>query len=231
MLSLSLLVSCGASREPEPAVQTSGSALRVISDGGDRVSSLRATFVARIRSGDVAERVRGILLVSKPERFRLRLSSIFGFTILDYLSDAGAERLWLLSEDRVLVGEDISHSGLLSTDAVRWVFLRQGSRFKGCRQRGAGRDTLVECRDHQGRVAYRGYVENDTLLLVREEILGPDRPALRIAYSDHRATQGVRLPYRIEWTEDASGARVEIDIDRYEVDPRLSSEMFAPTGP
>jgi hypothetical protein len=171
-------------------------------------------------------------LVSKPERFRLRLSSIFGFTILDYLSDAGAERLWLLSEDRVLVGEEISQAGFFSADAVRWIFLRQGSRFEQrCRQRGAGHETLVACRDQQGRLAYRGYVENGTLLLVREEILGPGGPTLRIAYSDHRVTQGVRLPYRIEWTEDATGAHVEIDIDRYEVDPRLSSEMFAPTRP
>lgn len=227
-----VFVACASAPVAPPAfVPADRDALDVVRDGGDTVSSLRATFVARVERGDQSERARGVLLVSKPQRFRLRLSSLFGFTILDYISDAGDDRLWLAAADRILAGDEISRAGLFSSDSARWIFLRErGLLSGGCREVAGETETVVECRAG-GTVSYRGYVDNHSRLLTREVVFADGAPELTIHYRDHRATQGVRLPYGIEWIEEAKGTRVEIEIDRYEVNPVLSAAVFAPLQP
>jgi hypothetical protein len=203
--------------------------LAVVRDGGDGATSLRATFLARMRRGDSTERARGVLLVRKPDRFRLRLSSLFGLTILDYVSNAGDDRLWLASEERVLAGDEIARSASFSPAAVRLIFLRKlGVWQRDCREGVEPDEAVVECMDERGRVHYRGYVERTSGLLRREIVLDEEQPRLTVAYGDYRPASGLRLPYAIEWSEISSGARVEIEIDRYEVDPPLRDELFAP---
>jgi hypothetical protein len=233
LLGFCILFGCRGVREPSPRAVAAVPAdpITVVRNGGDPVSSLRATFVASVRRGDSLERARGVLLVSKPDRFRLRLSSLFGFTILDYLSNAGHDRLWLASADRVLVGDEISRSASFSPEAVRWIFLRQREGLDGgCFAKGSGDEALVECTDDRGAVHYRGYVQRASGLLQREVVLGDDKPRLSVAYSDFRSSSGVRLPYSIDWTEASSGARVEIEVDRYEVDPSFTPNSFTPTA-
>jgi len=234
LLSLScLLVACASGRDPARSLRpVEANPFEVVRRGGDALTSFRAQFVSTMTRGDVSERARGVLLVSKPERFRLRLSSLLGFTILDYTSDAGNDRLWLASENRALEGEEISRSGWFSTESVRWIFLREDTGFqRDCRQLAAGVETMVECRDERGGVAYRGYVDNGSNLLFRETVFDGATPRLTVEYRDYRAVQGVRLPYKIEWTEGANGVRVEIDVDRYEVDATLPPHLFAPVPP
>lgn len=230
-LCFSMLFGCSGLREPVPvpaAAVVPSDPIAVVRNGGDRVTSLRATFLASVHRGDALERARGVLLVSKPDRFRLRLSSLFGFTILDYLSSKGDDRLWLASADRILLGDEIAESASFSPDAVRWIFLRErGDPRSECEEAEGGDDAMVECRNAEGRVTYRGYVQRSSSLLEREVLLD-DGPRLTVVYGDYRPTSGVRLPYSIEWTEAASGARVEIQVDRYEVDPWLADELFAP---
>jgi hypothetical protein len=202
LLSLGLLLlGCGARQTPSRQVDTTvpNDPLTVVRNGGDPVTSLRATFLASVRRGDSIERARGVLLVSKPDRFRLRLSSLFGFTIFDYLSDAGDDRLWLASADRILVGDEISRAASFSPDAIRWIFLRQRGRLQSsCREREAGDDALVECTDDHGDLRYRGYVQRASGLLLREVVLDEAQPRLTVAYADYRPTADVRLPYSIE---------------------------------
>jgi outer membrane lipoprotein-sorting protein len=226
-----LLVGCGAAPtpSPEPFAVVPADPTTVVRNGGDPVTSLRATFLARVRTGDGVESARGVLLVSKPDRFRMRLSSLFGLTILDYLSNSDDDRLWLASADRILVGDEIARSAAFSPDAVRWIFLRHRRLQQSCVEINGGDDAVVECTDGPGRVIYRGYVQRSSGLLQRE-IMFDERPQLTVTYGDYRVTEGVRLPYSIEWIEAASGVRVRIEVSRYEVAPRLSDELFAPAG-
>jgi len=203
--------------------------ITVVRNGGDRVSSLRATFVASVRHGDSTERVSGVLLMSKPDRFRMRLSSLFGFTVLDYLSNAGDDRLWLASADRMLVGDEISRSGSFSPDSVRWIFLRQRDALPDeCTESEQGDKAMVDCRDADGSRTYVGYVRRESGLLQSEILFEHDDRRLSIEYGDFRSTGGVRLPYSIGWLDGRSGITVDIDIDQYDVDPQLPAELFAP---
>lgn len=229
---LCLLVGCEVVRQSgqEPMVAPGPiDPITVVRNGGDRVSSLRATFAASVRRGDSTERVRGVLLMSKPDRFRMRLSSLFGFTVLDYLSNAGDDRLWLASAEKTLVGDEISQSGSFSPDSVRWIFLRQRDALPGeCTEGGHDSDAVVDCRDADGVRTYVGYVRRDSGLLGSEVLFEHGERRVSIEYDDFRPTGGVRLPYSISWLDALSGAVVDIAIDRYEVDPQLAVGLFAP---
>lgn len=231
LIACCFLAGCGASHPVPPVESPVGSpadALSVVRNGGDPVSSLRATFTARVHRGDSNQRANGVLLVQKPDRVRLRLSSPLGFTILDYTSNGGSDRLWLASEDRTLSGDELTSTTSFSPDAVRWIFLR-GDRFgEDCRERDAPEWIIVECGDQSGAPRYRGYVQRDSRLLLREVILDGDEPRLTVVYADYRPTAGVRVPYSIEWTETKLSTRVTIDIDSYEVNPELPVRLFTP---
>lgn len=230
LIACCFLAGCGASHlsPAESPVGAPADALSVVRYGGDPVSSLRATFTARVHRDESSQRASGVLLVQKPDRVRLRLSSPLGFTILDYTSNGGSDRLWLASEDRTLSGDELTSTASFSPDAVRWIFLR-GDRFgEDCRERDAAEWIVVECGDRSGARRYRGYVQRDSRLLLREVILDGGEPRLTVAYADHRSIAGIRMPYSIEWIETKLATRVSIDIDRYEVNPELPVRLFMP---
>src|SRR4029077_17363035 len=52
----------------------------------DRVHSLRARFSSVTRMPGAERSADGVLLVAKPDRFRLRLMLPFGLTVFDYLN-------------------------------------------------------------------------------------------------------------------------------------------------
>jgi hypothetical protein len=225
-----LLSACGATRppaaEPAPTIPVAD-AVSVVRNGGDPVSSLRATFTARMSRGDASQSARGVLLVQRPDRVRLRISSPLGLTILDYTSDRGSDRLWLASESRTLSGDELASATSFSPETVRWIFLR-GESDGRCTENEMEQWIVVECGDESGAPRYRGYVQPDLRLLRREELLEAGRPRLTVEYAEHRATAGVRLPYSIVWTEAAPETRVVIDIDAYEVNVDLSPALFVP---
>jgi len=230
LLVMSLILGCAGERPalvPE-GLTTPRDALAVVRTGGDPVSSLRATFTARVQRNDTAERVRGVLLVRRPDRFRMRLSSLLGFTILDYTLDGEADRLWLAGRDEVLSGAEIPAGMSLSPEAVRWIFLRADERLeRGCHETAADGTALVECADDAGIPLYRGYVQRSSGLLEREIVFEENAARLTVSYGDYRPTAGVRLPYSIEWIEAEPLTRVVIDIDTYEVNPDLPAPLFA----
>jgi hypothetical protein len=229
-LILTLLLGCAVERQAPapPPPGPSRDALAVVRDGGDPVSSLRATFTARVERGDTTERARGVLLVRRPDRFRMRLSSLLGFTILDYTVEGDRQRLWLAGRKEVLSGSEIPAATSLSPAAVRWIFLRNDARLDhGCEERAAGSAILVECRDEGGVPVYRGYVRTSSGLLEREIVYEGQAPRLTVSYDDFRPIGGARLPHSIEWLEASTLTRVVIEVQRYEVNPDLPGPLFA----
>jgi hypothetical protein len=52
----------------------------------EQVRSLRARFSSVARTSGVERAADGVLLIAKPDRFRLRLMLPFGITVFDYLN-------------------------------------------------------------------------------------------------------------------------------------------------
>jgi hypothetical protein len=112
---------------------------------------------------------------------------------------------------------------------VRWIFLRQRDALSGeCTESERDHDATVDCRDADGIPTYVGYVHRESALLWYEILFEHGERRMSIQYDDFRPTDGVRLPYSISWLDALSGAAVEIAIDRYEVEPRLPAQLFAP---
>src|SRR5574340_57689 len=69
-----------------PAPLSPAAALAVVEQREAAIHTLRARFTAHSRRGDDTHAADGVLLVKKPDRFRLRLMLPLGLTIFDYVS-------------------------------------------------------------------------------------------------------------------------------------------------
>jgi outer membrane lipoprotein-sorting protein len=189
----------------------------------DRVHSLRARFSSVTRMPGAERSADGVLLVAKPDRFRLRLMLPFGLTVFDYLNVGDQSWMTLPLAD----SQQRAHAqefAPFSRDDLGQAFLRGAYAFPGdCTAADAdAAQVAVRCR-------VDGALRRSLLIgdegIVEETSYAGDTPRMVIRYADYRGG----LPYHItlEYPQHQS---VDITIQQYEVNPTLSDDLFRPVA-
>jgi len=226
-LAITIISGCTAAPPPRALLPADPSArLAAVQAQESEVRSLRARFssVTRLPGGERA--ADGVLLVAKPDRFRLRLMLPFGFTIFDYLNVG--EQTWMAlpladAAQRNRMGE----FSPFSREDLGQAFLRGAYAFPGqCDAApAAAGEVTVTCREGG---AVRRTLRINGAGIVEETSYEAGAPRLVIRYADYRDVGGVTVPFRITMDYPQRQQSVDITIDRYEVNPALSDDLFRP---
>jgi outer membrane lipoprotein-sorting protein len=191
----------------------------------DAVHSLRAVFAAKIVGGPRdGSSTTGVLVVQKPDRFRLRLMLPIGLTVLDYLNDGDS-----VSVSLPLRGDDAEQAPLPFSEAdLKQAFLRGAWAFSGQCQAAPGTsaaEAIATCRDANGVILRELDLEVDGAHLRQETSYEGGQPRFYIRYSEFGPDA---MPRRIVLGQPGRDVRLEIEIERYEINPVLSQRLFAP---
>ncbi len=189
------------------------------------VQALRARFSARVdRAGEV-QRADGVLLVKKPDRFRLRLLLPFGPTVFDYTSADDHDRMELPLEGKGFSDAEIAEHAPFSPADLRAVFLGTDGGLR-CTAQGGVAETIVDCRDHAGALARLIRVQTATRHVGQEVHFVGGEPDLIMQFDDYRQVASVDLPFQISLTYPEKKVRLEITVRSYDVNPILADELF-----
>ena len=223
-----LMVAC-RTRVPAPAVVETGltpdAVYAAVRRQEAQVRALRARFSARVdRAGEV-RRADGVLLVKKPDRFRLRLLLPFGPTVFDYTSWDDHDRMQLPLEGRQFSDAEIADHAPFSPGDLRAVFLGTDGGLR-CTAQGDAAETIVECRDREGAVARLIRVQTATRRVAQEVHFVAGQPELIMQFNDYRPVEPADLPFQINLTYPEKHVRLEITVRSYEVNPSLADELF-----
>jgi outer membrane biogenesis lipoprotein LolB len=225
---LLLLAACSTTAPPQPHTLPAAPAdrLAAVRAREDQVRSLRARFSSVARTSGGERTADGVLLIAKPDRFRLRLMLPFGFTVFDYLN-VGEQTWTALPLADAQARDQVGEFSPFSRDDLGQAFLRGAHAFPGrCEAAaGSGESVGVSCRE--------GGALRRTLLIgphgITQETSYEDGvPRLVIHYDDYRTVDGTALPFRIRLEYPQRQQSVDISIDRYEVNPALSDTLFQP---
>ncbi len=184
-----------------------------------RIHTLRAQFKAKVTTRDTERNAAGVLLVQKPDRFRLRMSSPFGMTVMDYLSVDRHTRLDLPMNQKVLFDDAIDAGNAFHTTDLRAAFLRGPDAYPPpCQSTESNDATLLDC-------GLRHLTLHGGDLATESE---SDEAGVRLtaAYTDIRDVGGMRMPFSIIMQYPRDGVTLEVTIVRYEINPAFSEELF-----
>jgi hypothetical protein len=189
------------------------------------IHSLRAHFMATTVHEGVERNVQGVLLVRKPDRFRLRLVLPFGLTVYDYLSVG--EDVWTVAP---LAADEPHDFTPFSRQDLGAAFLRGEDAFPGiCTAARAERGVEVACRVCTSCPTLRTFLLDPGTGAVIEEV-GYRDGAVRmiLSYDVQREVDGRLLPFHIRLRDPLGEVAVEIRIEKYEVNVELPDELFRP---
>ncbi len=191
----------------------------ILRERDQAVHRLRVLFDADLRSPQQNRSASGVLLVDKPDRFRLRLFSPFGISVFDYIADGVRRQMTLPMEGKIYRDTEIDRHAAFSPHTLRQAFLRDLD-SAGCRTSTEENSVILRCKESRGAKDRTYTISRQTADLEWEQIEGAN-----IRYEDFRIEQGIRLPYRIEIQEPRS--ELFIRVRRYEVNPDLSDDLFS----
>jgi len=214
---------------PSLATTDPAEILAIVRTREDDVRSLRATFETSTRQDEKLVRtIDGVLLVRKPDAFRLRLSTPLGLTAFDYLSRADGVRV---VSPFAAHGADASYLPF-SEDDLREIFIRGDRAFPGaCAGTLARLDELVvDCRAPSGELLRTILIDTHAGTIREERSYRGGKLHLLLRNEDYRPTASTNLPYRILLTYPSTHTAVEIVVHRYEVNPALEDRLFAPVS-
>jgi hypothetical protein len=198
----------------------------------DAVQTLRATFeTTTSKNGEPQRTTDGVLLVRKPDAFRLRLTTPFGLTAFDYLSRPDGVHVVFPYGDGA-AGTAQESPLPFSEDDLREIFLRGDRAFPGqCSEaRAPAGEFIVECRTRTGELLRSLTIDAPTGRIHEERSYRDGKLHLLLVNDDYRPADAADLPYRIVLTYPSTGTRMEILVRRYEVNAPLDDHLFAPVG-
>lgn len=192
------------------------------------VHALRARFTVAMRAGKTDRRSEGVLLVKKPDRFRLRLLSLLGFTVLDYTSTGQHARMELPLEGERFVDDEIERHAPFSPADMRQVFLHdEDPTAARCVSAVAqGDDVVVLCHGHDDVIERRLVVDRPTATVRQETVFSNGAPRLVLWFDDYRRVDDILLPFAIDLEYPGKDVLLRIDVRGYEVNPVLSDSLF-----
>ncbi len=235
LLTLGIAAGCTAPHRVLPPLPQSDPVrvLETVREREDRVVSLRARFTADTRREEERHSAQGVLLVKKPDRFRLRMMLPFGLTVFDYVSVGEHAQLALPLEGHVIDGPPQGPYVAFSQDDLGQAFLRGPHAFPGtCTPDGTEALAIVVwCRAPSGVTLRQIRIDAQTGTIREEASYADGQPRMVIFYDDYRDVDESSLPYRIRLLYPAQNLQLDIAIQRYEVNPRLGDELFQPIKP
>lgn len=198
--------------------------------GEAAITTLRARFTAESRRGTERHSTSGVLLVKKPDRFRLRMMLPFGVTVFDYLRTRDHVHVSLPLQGRVIDDPPADDATAFSQADLGAAFLRGADAFPGtCLAETAGPfNVAIVCRANPDTVLRRTVVDATTAWIHDETTYEAGAPRLVIHYDDYRPIGDSVLPFHIAMQYPGREQSVEISIQRYEVNPALSDALFEP---
>jgi hypothetical protein len=226
-----VLAACSA-RSPRPpatapAAIDAGSVLARVRVREDSVQTLRARFTSVAQHGDEERSAEGVLLVKKPDRFRLRLLSPFGFTVFDYTSVQGELHVELPLQGQRFTNANLPTEGPLATMDLRPAFLRAEAAFPGtCAPQDTESDVLVRCRDATGTLLRTLRIDRASGTVSQEVDFKGGEPQTVTQFGDYRAVGALDLPYLIQMNYPERAVRMTITVRSYEVNPALADDLF-----
>jgi len=192
----------------------------------EQIQTLRARFSATLQQGESARRAEGVLLVKKPDRFRLRLLSPFGFTVFDYVARGAHARMELPLEGKELVDEEIAAQSAFSPLDFREAFLRGAAAFPGhCSPQAVSDEIVVECRG-ESTLLREIRIACATATVTRETSFVDAQPRLIMTFDDYRSVGGLPLPFAIGLSVPARPVTMQISLRGYEINPALADRLF-----
>jgi hypothetical protein len=193
------------------------------------VQTLRARFTARVDRAGQVRRADGVLLVKKPDRFRLRLLSPFGLTVFDYTSWDRHDRMQLPLEGKQFSDAEIAAHSPFSPADMRAVFLGAlASTTSRCTAVGGATETVVDCRDPDGALTRLLRIQSVTRRVEQEIHMVAGQPQVVTQYSDYRPVESVELPFTIDLTYPEKKVHLAIAVRSYELNPSLADSLFEP---
>lgn len=222
---LALLVAMSACARVAPAPPppvAGGDPLAVLRRHAAAIRTLRAQFDAAARFPGGERASSGVLIVRPPDDARLRLVAPFGLTVFDGLRTGG--RTYVSSP---LAGGREPSSALFMRVGPADSILFGGAALAACRAATAPQPTTAAywCGDPATRWLI---IDRPTGTLLSETELENAAPSVVRSYGDYRAVDGVPLPYRIRVDYPPQHVSVDIIISRYELNPPLRDDQFAP---
>ena len=234
------LLACSVDRPAEPPVLprlASGdpdALLAAVRERESRIRTLRARFTAQTSSEGEKRTSDGVLLVKKPDGFRLRLTMPLGLTVFDYVSRGDHSQVSLPLEDRIVNGPAADHFEPISRQDLGQSFLRGPNVFPGaCAGRGRNDQPgiLFMCHDASGTLLRQILIDARTAAIIEETSYEAGEPRMVLRFDDYRPVDGVYLPHRIALWYPRRLMSAEIAIQRYEVNPDLADALFEPVIP
>ena len=226
---LTLMLAAGCAARPAvvtPAARPAGAdataVLRNVLADHRGIATMRAKFHARVAVHGEERSATGVLVVDRPDRFRMRLVTPFGLTAFDYLQRG--ERIWVSQP-------------LRSGDAAGAESLRMFSeRGMGAAFLGRYQIDPRQCRiESQTALCTEPAGHEIGIDLERAVIVFDRSDEVTVRYRDHRRDGEHSLPYRIEIEAvvrnpagDLGRVEVAVDIDTYEINVALGDALFAP---
>ena len=230
LLCAAWLAACSARVAAPPAAETERTpeaAYAAVRQQEAAIRSLRARFSATVRRGTETRAADGVLVVKKPDRFRLRLLSPFGLTVFDYTSWDAHDRMELPLEGKLFRDAEIADHALFSPADMREVFLGPaGDDAERCTVQGSSLETVVDCRDHGGTLARLIRIQTSTRRVEQRVRMQSGQPDLVMEFADYRRVERVELPFKIALTSPAKAIHLEITVRTYELNPSLPDSLF-----
>ena len=172
--------------------------------------------------------LQGLLAVRRPDAYRLRVLGPAGLTAMDLVWRQGRFVLDVPSRGVHLAGDErtprarlhgvpvdgLARAFLGTYEAVR-ASLVEDARFSLL--------TLVEPSGARRRL----FVRRQDGAVAIDARFEDGRETTRLTHEGYRAVGGVRLAYRVRCDMPAQGLAATIDVDRYDVNPRLPDAAFA----
>ncbi len=168
-------------------------------------------------------KMRGVLLVLRPDRFRLRLLGPADVTAMDLTYVAGRYRLEIAGK-APFVGADASRETRLPVAAMAEAFLRSWEGEAAGLWAGPARRRLAVSAPGGGRLIV-------ILPAARPEPLAESFrrrsvEELRVTYGDYRSVGAARLPNRISMYLPDRNLAAHVLVERYELDPTVPDGAF-----
>lgn len=228
-----VLAACAAHREhlpPAPPADPAALFARLRATEQEIVT-LRARFSADTRAGGEERRADGVLLVKKPDRFRMRLMIPLGPTVFDYVSWGEHTQLTLPLQGGGSAQAPEAMT-LFSRADLDEAFLRGPHAYPGtCVPSRDAADVIVLCRDSGGALLRRLDLDPNSGTIREETSFEGSAPRMVLRYSDYRSVDDQYMPFHVRMIYPARDLAVDISISGYELNLQLSDALFEPSRP
>jgi outer membrane lipoprotein-sorting protein len=228
-VALALLCACAAPKPRVPELPSSDPAavLQAVRVREEAIRSMRAVFTATTEVEGRKRKVDGVLVVRKPDRFRLRLM-LLNLTVLDYLRVGKEVNAQVPIEESETAAQRARYLSLARDDFAS-AFLRGEYAFPGaCRTKPfSDYGVQVTCGSLSDQTTSRvmildaktGFIESEVSYLGNE-------PRMILQYDDYRAAGGTWMPFHIRMTHPREKRTMVIEVSRYDLNPELRDELF-----